>query len=116
MRCLFFEHRGLVDITGATYDARTGKGEFGWYGPQGGVFTTALTDALLFSPLRRSTHRTMASSRGPSLTAPYGRSSGRRLIGTSKIGFARPPPLPMTARRPSRLCLISPHKHHRRFH
>jgi hypothetical protein len=49
MRCLFFEHRGLVDITGATYDARTGKGEFGWYGPQGGVFTTALTDALLFS-------------------------------------------------------------------
>ena len=50
MRCLFFEHRGLVDITGATYDARTGKGEFGWYGPQGGVFTTALTDALLFTP------------------------------------------------------------------
>jgi PDZ domain len=49
MRCLFFEHRGLVDITGATYDARTGKGEFGWYGPQGGVFTTALSDALLFS-------------------------------------------------------------------
>ena len=50
MRCLFFEHRGLVDITGATYDSRTGKGEFGWYGPQGGVFTTALTDALLFTP------------------------------------------------------------------
>jgi hypothetical protein len=49
MRCLFFEHRGLVDITGATYDARTAKGEFGWYGPQGGVFTAALTDALLFS-------------------------------------------------------------------
>ena len=49
MRCLFFEHRGLVDLTGATFDARTGKGEFGWYGPQGGVFTTALTDALLFT-------------------------------------------------------------------
>jgi hypothetical protein len=50
MRCLFFDHRGLVDITGATYDPRTGKGEFGWYGPQGGVFTTALTDAFLFTP------------------------------------------------------------------
>ena len=50
MQCLFFEHQGLVDITGATYDARTGKGEFGWYGPQGGVFTSALADALLFTP------------------------------------------------------------------
>jgi hypothetical protein len=50
MRCLFFEHRGLVDITGATYDHRTGKGEFGWYGPQGGIFTIALTEALQFTP------------------------------------------------------------------
>jgi hypothetical protein len=50
MRCLFFEHRGLVDITGATYDHRTGKGEFGWYGPEGGIFTTSLADALLFKP------------------------------------------------------------------
>jgi hypothetical protein len=46
MRCLFFQHRGLVDITAAE------KGTFAWFGGRtGGVFTQALCQRLLRKPL-----------------------------------------------------------------
>jgi hypothetical protein len=46
MRCLFFQHRGLVDITAAD------KGTFAWFdGKVGGMFTHALSHRLLRKPL-----------------------------------------------------------------
>src|SRR5262249_8614452 len=46
MRCLFFQHRGLVDITAAE------KGTFAWFSSRtGGVFTQALCQRLLRKPL-----------------------------------------------------------------
>ncbi|MGC4005722.1 MAG: caspase family protein [Pirellulales bacterium] len=56
LRSLLFNHKGVVDITGANYDDATKQGEFGWFvgyklpeggsEPGGGVFTMSLCNVI----------------------------------------------------------------------
>lgn len=50
VRDLFLRASGIVDITAATYDARSGTEESAWCDASGGFFTSALNMRILFSP------------------------------------------------------------------
>ena len=46
-RSLFLRTQGIVNITAATFDPRTGTDESAWTGPAGGIFTLSLSNLLI---------------------------------------------------------------------